>query len=573
MGLFGKFGAPSKNADADTKPKGGSSEPRAMVSEPSHGQKSHVSPDLTHLASRLRAAIAKGGVAGTGSVYFFDLDKVRDNHGKNWASVAERVHALTDSVLKKHLEPTDLFARIDDTTYTIYLAAANQEQNQLRSALIAEELRRRLIGLGHDDSDLAIGSATLDIASGKVRKFDLQSAGAQMAGRQPRTVISIEPTEGAQIPQSNGSLVAVAPLLEKGKGPQGRPTTHVSPAKHPPRAKPTSPTLKQAPPNPNWGGQRTKRPAVDLANVPEEMLPMILGPQMQFRDKPVRTPKPIPAEVIEQAPFPAAAENLNFLYRPIWDVRKKAITVFLCLPVLRDRNGDLFIDEMIDASPDNHTSSTVRDLAAFEAALGELARVQAEGKTMVAATLLHYETLTHRAARAAFVAKMQDIDSAMLKLVAFELTGLPPGVPVSRLEEIVGLLRSRCRAVLLRTKLDAADFAIAANLHLHAVGVDCQAKDFPADSDFSALSRYAEAANRLGLRTFAHNLSSLAHTTGAIAAGLDYVDGDPVAALIDKPCDIQLYNSLNLFSPLLAGTASPIDTRIDPGASAPQEEE
>jgi hypothetical protein len=71
------------------------------------------------------------------------------------------------------------------------------------------------------------------------------------------------------------------------------------------------------------------------------------------------------------------------------------------------------------------------------------------------------------------------------------------------------------------------------------------------------LPQFAERANRQGLRTYVHGLSSTAMATAAITAGFDYVDGDAVATIADTPSDAYPFTVENLYASILGEEENP----------------
>jgi hypothetical protein len=55
------------------------------------------------------------------------------------------------------------------------------------------------------------------------------------------------------------------------------------------------------------------------------------------------------------------------------------------------------------------------------------------------------------------------------------------------------------------------------------------------------IERFAVKAERYKLRTFFHNVSTSSVVMAALAAGINYVDGDRVAAELDQPAPMRRY--------------------------------
>lgn len=100
----------------------------------------------------------------SGKLQFIGLSKIKQRMGKKWDGLCKIVYDTTENVMNKYMDKGDIFVRYKDDTYIIIFAHAAPEESRLKSALIAEEIRRRLFELDEDElKDLEIRQAVSEI--------------------------------------------------------------------------------------------------------------------------------------------------------------------------------------------------------------------------------------------------------------------------------------------------------------------------------------------------------------------------------------------------------------------------
>jgi hypothetical protein len=137
----------------------------------------------------------------SGKLQLIGLAQVKKKIGKAWEEKRSGIYAIIEDVLKQHMVRGDFFVRYKDDTYVIIFGVANFDEGNVRTARIAEEIRKRLfdsadqsiaeIGVAHSTGqsksadlrgksmDQALDIMTLDSASAKTPDSLSQSAAAQ----------------------------------------------------------------------------------------------------------------------------------------------------------------------------------------------------------------------------------------------------------------------------------------------------------------------------------------------------------------------------------------------------------
>ena len=83
-----------------------------------------------------------------GKLKLVSLDEIKTELGARWESMAERVLQSADHVLRRRLGPRDTFSRTDDHGFLVCFAELSEQEASFRAAMIAREIRTKLIGQG-----------------------------------------------------------------------------------------------------------------------------------------------------------------------------------------------------------------------------------------------------------------------------------------------------------------------------------------------------------------------------------------------------------------------------------------
>jgi PAS domain S-box-containing protein len=98
----------------------------------------------------LASATRRAGVTSAGRIKLVGLEDVRAVLGDRWHSVAERAMATAEVIIKRRLGHDDSHARVDDVSFLVCFGALDEREASFRAAMIAREIRDRLIGQGND---------------------------------------------------------------------------------------------------------------------------------------------------------------------------------------------------------------------------------------------------------------------------------------------------------------------------------------------------------------------------------------------------------------------------------------
>jgi PAS domain S-box-containing protein len=81
-----------------------------------------------------------------GRVRLLQLEPLKKAYGERWANVAPRLMMLSETVIKRRLDPNDVFARTEDGGFAIWFARGSETENADRIAAMTREIRVKLLG-------------------------------------------------------------------------------------------------------------------------------------------------------------------------------------------------------------------------------------------------------------------------------------------------------------------------------------------------------------------------------------------------------------------------------------------
>lgn len=240
--------------------------------------------------------------------------------------------------------------------------------------------------------------------------------------------------------------------------------------------------------------------------------------------------------------------GIQFVYRPIWDVKRSAVANFYLLPGKhlasgRSRSGDSDIPGL-----ENIEIRRRFDQLIIHRVITDLRALHRQDRRLVISFPIHFESISTPTRRSALLDGWRTLPAECRKLGVFELVGAPEGVPQGRLAEIVNHLRAESRGVLMRVPLGTPSFRNFSDTGILAVGVELGMQTASEERVMAALKEFVANAERARLAAYLHGLRSFSLTIGAIGAGFSYVDGDSISSISDRPEEAYRFGLEDLYA-------------------------
>lgn len=98
----------------------------------------------------------RGGKAAVNGARVIDLGEIKQAMATEWGRVSAQARAIAERAIKSCLSPKDLMSRYGDDAFLVYFSGLDEKSSTLRAEMIADEIRKRL--LGEDSAGFAGGS-------------------------------------------------------------------------------------------------------------------------------------------------------------------------------------------------------------------------------------------------------------------------------------------------------------------------------------------------------------------------------------------------------------------------------
>jgi hypothetical protein len=271
------------------------------------------------------------------------------------------------------------------------------------------------------------------------------------------------------------------------------------------------------------GGQMTSQP-VDLTKLrrgpapqgpvetpAEQLAAAVAGPLADHAPAAAHWKPPLAgrSSIIELAPAKRGAFDLKLKVDGVWNLKRGVITSFLI-----EREGVRGKTDMADLEE--------IDVATLVYASTILDEQVDQGGSLTLHLPLSFTSLATQRTRQRLLELTGGVREAMRRTVLLEIVDLDPGVPPSRLIEIVGLVRSLCLGVIGRVRPTKAALAAVKGCGLRGVAVNAEHLG-PHQPEFDArLKAFVTLARDISPNLLVHGLPNPKLIDVATAAGFTH---------------------------------------------------
>ncbi|MDR3515813.1 MAG: PAS domain S-box protein [Azospirillaceae bacterium] len=105
-----------------------------------------VDPSFQQAVRKALQGGDRHGSVVAGKLQLVGLAAVREASGERWAAIAERTFAAAEQILRRHLDPGDVFSRTTDDGFLVCFAQLSESEAHFKAQAIGNEIRERLIG-------------------------------------------------------------------------------------------------------------------------------------------------------------------------------------------------------------------------------------------------------------------------------------------------------------------------------------------------------------------------------------------------------------------------------------------
>ncbi|MEA1647886.1 hypothetical protein UAJ10_02500 [Nitrospirillum sp. BR 11164] len=455
-------------------------------------------PEEAVFRQRLKAVLGPRKAAAAGCVQFVGLESLKEKLGPRWNGVQTRVHGMIEKLLRQNLAADDVFYGYGTETYVVVFARLTPVQAGLVCAKVMQELQRLLLG-EPDLASIVVRTAARE-ASG-----DLVLKPERLADLLARMAAHAQPT----------APLAPAGAMEETPEPSPSP-------RHPPAPQPTSQApLSQA------------QAAAALAEIGRgQAVAAAAVAAKGGDDDPWAHLRPVlgPLEVV---------------YRPVWDVRGQALSLYIASPRRQRVGGRQHVygyDTLTPPAGGVTPAGTANglqeildlDRETLRQAVDAYLELYDNRFRYYLALPVHFETLAGTSRRRAYLDLASHIPAHLRPFITYQLMGVPDGVPVGRLTELVSVLRPLGRGVTVCADLSPQAQATFAAAGLKGVTVSLGGT-VPRGRLIQDLYLAGAEARRRGLHILVDGIDTPDMERVAEEAGCTFMTGDLIGPWVDFP--------------------------------------
>jgi hypothetical protein len=234
----------------------------------------------------------------------------------------------------------------------------------------------------------------------------------------------------------------------------------------------------------------------------------------------VLTPVEPPADTV-------APGEIAVVYQPVWDAEREIIRAYRCLPA----NG-FYLRGLENAE---RTGALARACVAMlqrggDALLQHLRREE----PLILSIPVPYPVLSVPATRETFLATCRTLDARLRPYLAFAVKDFPPGIPQSRVAEVVTILQAFCSSVAARAPHPAArsliDFRTTG---IKALGLSLKGLSYAAAE--TEIASLVSETRRSGLPAFADHVDDAGMLRLCLERGVCWLMGEAIIPAAGEP--------------------------------------
>lgn len=209
------------------------------------------------------------------------------------------------------------------------------------------------------------------------------------------------------------------------------------------------------------------------------------------------------------------------LFRPVYDVRHKVISTYTCRPDLLTCRH---INQIIMAEFLQEEAIFEYDMEALCHAVRTYDELYRKNFRYAQTIPVHFETLASARRRREYLQSCRMIPACLIPFLAFELEGLPQGIPNGRLAELVTLLRPFGRATIVILREENTDIGTYARAGVKGVGLSMDFRDGD-QRCIDKINAFCPVPRKHGLFAYLDGIRNVEQFQAAIEAGAAYVGG------------------------------------------------
>ncbi len=436
-----------------------------------------------HFQNPTHHAPALPGRLPAGTMQLLGLTGLRQSLGPAWAENAEKVYRIVDNVLRRRLDVTDAFYKVDEETYLVLFTRLDRPAAGFKAKVIADEVERLALGELPDGNRISVLSAVAEVDRGMILE-KIQSL--------PDLVRYVRAASAAELAAPPAVPVAPGEVLLFGEAPE---TADSEPAD---------------------GGANATAPAVTGA-----------GPDLADLDQSL-------SGLFQRKTVAMFLKECRAGFQPCFSLKRRSFSVFFAVAMHgpSGRPAHLVHDPLLE-TPEELPFQI--DRYVLTSGLLGLHRMLGNGERGLVILNAAFSSLAQSRQREAYFARLREVPSGVAKYLGFSLRDIPPGTPASRVAEIMAYLQPFGGTRLLHIGPDFHLIDSYAGSGCHGVVTAMPHHETDLAKRFQQLGNFTKRAQLHHLESILAEAGSQDDVSAGVAAGFTYLLGDAIAPILDTP--------------------------------------
>lgn len=246
-------------------------------------------------------------------------------------------------------------------------------------------------------------------------------------------------------------------------------------------------------------------------------------------------------------------DTLHFSYLPLWDVKRGALTTYLCLSHATERYDNIFEAQKIlynDASPEEQVAL---DIAVLRRVILDLKALQRNTNKFLIACPVQYATLHRFESYELYKQVLQEIPVEQRSFLILYVMDIGRKLPLDDAYWFIKPVKEFCRMCFAEVPLrNDLNFNYMRNLGVDAVGFRIGDMGVTKPETLQMISRFSYRAKALHIpMTFIFELSQISLATSSIFTEYDYVGGEAIHGKVARPDRMLRFRSEDLLIRLI----------------------
>lgn len=244
---------------------------------------------------------------------------------------------------------------------------------------------------------------------------------------------------------------------------------------------------------------------------------------------------------------PETLAGLHSRYLPLWDVKRGALTTYLCL-MAPEGDAPSPVEAHVSLYKGQTTEGVLAlDLHTLKTVMAELGAMEADGRKLLIGCPVNYKTLYSFDSYEEYKALLAAMPQAHKPFLVFYVMGVPEALPAKDPFWFGVPLQQFAREIMVEIPLSKnAPFSLLRSAGIRDVSVRLMQGEDEQES-IKALNYFAQRADSFKMgRLGVLGVPSLSLTTSSICAGFELIGGGAIHAPVLRPDSIHRYQQEDL---------------------------